>query len=251
MLRFDPGRAGLYVPGIEIVRPRGLSALYNSLVGYWKLDEASGDRADSIGSTTLTNINTVGSTAGIVYPLMANFLSSSSERLTAVTSATLNIGDIDFWAAGWGRLQTNVSGHLFGKWGGTTTNREWVLYYDNATTKMNFYVAYPTGQVASIAQSGTLATGTSYFFMCWHDSVNNTINLQVSNGTIASASHTGGVYGTSTVNFEVGAAAAAGFWNGRMGPIMLGKNYIPTADERTFLMNAGNGGRTLEAMKDY
>lgn len=33
-------------------------------LAYWKLDEASGNRADSVGSYTMTDNNTVGSTAG-------------------------------------------------------------------------------------------------------------------------------------------------------------------------------------------
>ena len=34
------------------------SALYTNLIAYWKLDEASGNRADSKGSNTLTDTNT-------------------------------------------------------------------------------------------------------------------------------------------------------------------------------------------------
>lgn len=41
-------------------------ALTDNIVAYWKLDETSGDRADSAGSYTLTDNNTVGSGTGII-----------------------------------------------------------------------------------------------------------------------------------------------------------------------------------------
>ena len=39
-------------------------ALTDNLVSYWKLDESSGNAADSVGSNTLTNTNTVTYSAG-------------------------------------------------------------------------------------------------------------------------------------------------------------------------------------------
>lgn len=40
--------------------------LLNGLVAYWKMDEASGTRSDSIGNYTLTDNNTVGSATGLI-----------------------------------------------------------------------------------------------------------------------------------------------------------------------------------------
>jgi len=41
-------------------------ALTDQIVAYWKLDEASGNAADSVGSITLTNTNTVTYTTGVI-----------------------------------------------------------------------------------------------------------------------------------------------------------------------------------------
>jgi hypothetical protein len=77
--------------------------------------------------------------------------------------------------------------------------------------------------------------------VAWHDSVGNTINIQVNNGTADSAAHNLGVfYGTAP--FAIGArdAAAADYWDGLIDEVGFWKRVL-TADERTTLYNGGNG----------
>ena len=62
-------------------------ALTDSLVAYWRLDEASGNRADQIGGYTLTDTNTVGSGTGNISALAADFVAASSETLASTSSA--------------------------------------------------------------------------------------------------------------------------------------------------------------------
>ncbi len=59
----------------------GGSTLPNGLVSYWKLDEASGARADILGAYNLSDINTVGSAAGM-HNLGASFTAINQESLT-------------------------------------------------------------------------------------------------------------------------------------------------------------------------
>lgn len=66
-------------------------------VSRWKLNESSGDRADSVGSNTLTDINTVASAAGQFSENAADFERDNSERFSAADSASLSItGDMSF-----------------------------------------------------------------------------------------------------------------------------------------------------------
>jgi hypothetical protein len=71
-------------------------ALTDNLISYWKFDEASGNRADSHGSNTLTDVNTVGSATGILNN-GADFEASSSERLTR-SAQTWGIANAWTWA---------------------------------------------------------------------------------------------------------------------------------------------------------
>lgn len=61
-------------------------ALSTNLVSYWKLDEASGNAADSVGSNTLTNTNTATYSAGKLSNAV-NFVAGSTQKLSK-TSAT-------------------------------------------------------------------------------------------------------------------------------------------------------------------
>lgn len=57
-------------------------ALTDNLISYWKLDESSGNAADSVGSNTLTNNNTVTYSAGKINN-GANFVAASTQWLSA------------------------------------------------------------------------------------------------------------------------------------------------------------------------
>lgn len=74
-------------------------ALTDGLVSYWKLDEASGTRADSHGSNDLTDNNTVGSTTGKINDA-ANFVLANSEYLSSAAS-TLDCGTGSMTHAFW------------------------------------------------------------------------------------------------------------------------------------------------------
>jgi hypothetical protein len=59
--------------------------MLDGLVAYWKLDEASGSRADTVGGYTLTDNNTVTQTTGIISNA-ASFAAASSESLSYATA---------------------------------------------------------------------------------------------------------------------------------------------------------------------
>lgn len=60
-------------------------AVIDNLLSYWKLDEASGNRADAHGSDTLTDNNTVAAVTGIINN-GADFTAASNESLSHATS---------------------------------------------------------------------------------------------------------------------------------------------------------------------
>ncbi len=217
----------------------GTSNLYTKLVAFWKLDEASGNRADSIGTNTLVDTNTVTSNTGLVYATAAEFTAANSERLTIADNTVLSTGDVDF---------------AFGCW----------VYWTGSGTqvflsKYSDYQLYTTGaptllwQIPSAAAGSRSVTGFTtnawHWAFCWHDAANNVLGVSLNNGTPNTGATTGAPADTNAA-FNLGSQQAGVYFNGRIGPAMMWKNYIPTAAEQTFLYNAG-AGRTLAAIQAY
>jgi hypothetical protein len=74
-------------------------ALTDNLVHYWKFDELSGDAADSVGSLTLTNTNTVTYVSGLINN-GANFVRVTDQKLATTTDifgSTLTAYSINLW----------------------------------------------------------------------------------------------------------------------------------------------------------
>jgi hypothetical protein len=83
-------------------RPAGGNGLLTGLVGYWRMNEASGDALDVVGGCTLTDVGGVGSAAGLVYPLARTFDGSTQGLNRAATvPAALQMGNTTWTFAAW------------------------------------------------------------------------------------------------------------------------------------------------------
>jgi hypothetical protein len=85
------------------------SPFLTSLVGYWKLDEASGTRSDSVGASHLTDNNTVTSATGKVGDA-GQFVKVNQESLSVTDNAALSVGGTDFSIQCWFNPVTAVAG---------------------------------------------------------------------------------------------------------------------------------------------
>lgn len=250
MLILRPGETeeNLFSRGVSIYRPHGISALYNSLLAFWKLDEVSGNRADSIGANTLVDNNTVTSNTGIVYPLAAEFLIANSERLTIVDNVALSISNINFWLAAWVRPDAIANGMIIGKASAdSTAGFEYALYL-YSTGEVGFITSDGATFSAVKSGAGTIAVSTQYLVVGYHNSATSKIGISVNGGAAIEATRTQTPTNT-TKGFAVGGVGAS-FCSMRCGPAMFGKSYLINAGDLAYLYNSGLG-RTLEAMKDY
>ena len=211
------------------------SGLLTSLMAYWKLDEASGTRSDSYGANHLTDVNTVTQAAGKLS-YAAQFTAVNAERLTIADNAALSMGDIDFTLCCWVYFDTLPVSGLIAKWNGTAD--EYAIYYDGGG-RIRFGVDGGGGLVTVPADAlGTPSTSTWYFIVAWHDSVANTINIQVNNGTINTAAHSVGVNNSDGI-FRLGEISLV-YLNGRMDGVGVWKRVL-TQSERQYLYNTGSG----------
>lgn len=140
-------------------------ALTDNLVAFWKLDESSGNAADSVGSFTLTNRGTTTYTAGLINN-GADFGSANTTKALN-TSNTLGIDGGAMSISLWVKLNTEIPS---GTWSlavqqnlTSTKTGYWFRYYYNSGTP---YLEWERWRNNSADQRGTytVSLGTS----TWH-----------------------------------------------------------------------------------
>lgn len=169
--------------------------------------------------------------------LATQFTFASSQYLSHATNASLETGDVDFTVAAWVYLDTiSADRPIMARWdNGTSSLREYRLWYDQASGKMKFEVWNFSGPTFAIATStATITTGTWYFVVGQHDSVNDLVSCQVNNGTAGTAAHSTGIT-ANTVDFM-------------LGRLQAGTTYMDGRIERAgFWKSAASGGGVLSA----
>lgn len=246
--------APLYLPTMALDGERVPSAKFNEamhllnnhigglkgdLVSYWTLNEASGTRADSYGSNNLTDNATVTGAAGKLST-SSQFTAANSEYLSVADNSDLSMGDVDFTITGWAYLDSlGTARGALGKWG---TSREYLVSVSTGN-QMQFFVTSDGTSGTAVSVTGTtvtLTTATWYFVKAWHDSVGNTINIQVNDGTIHTTAHTLGVFnGTSELRLGSN-EVAPNHWNGRLDDWAIWRKALSGA-QGTTLYNGGVG----------
>jgi hypothetical protein len=217
------------------------TTLTDNLVGYWNLNKTGGTYSDSVNGNNLTETGgTVNTAVGVVNNAAAL---TGTSYLSVNDNATLSTGDIDFTIGGWVYLTSKSANKgLFGKFTTTSNQREYLVYYDSGSDRFRFNVS-SNGTAATILTAnngGAPSLNTWYYVVGWHDSVNNTLNIQVNNGTADSVSYSSGVFDGTTA-FAIGAFnGAANILSGRVDAVGLWKRVL-TVGERTTLYNSGAG----------
>lgn len=217
----------------------------SSLVSVWELNEASGNAVDAHGSNTLTETSgTIDAAAGKISGCR-DFEAGDTEYFTVADNAGLSAGDVDFTLTAWVNAESlgAVNRDIIAKWGSNNAVREYIFGY-TATDRFRFTVrdtGNATNTTVEANNLGAPSTGTWYFIVAWHDSVANTLNIQVNNGTVDSTSYSGGIQ-DSTAGFAIGARVDGpqAYWDGLIDQCSLWKRVL-TSGERTSLWNGGAG----------
>ena len=239
------GKRVIRPPGLKMLRQEVASAppstLLSSLKAYWKLDEASGTRADSSGNSN--NLSATG-TVSTVIGKVGNAIQSSitPTYLSGPSSTSLSFGDSDFEIAGWFKMPSNVdftipifnkndaSGVLPGFEYGIIVSYDlgnifwWIVGDSSSNTTLE--IAMPSA-------------GAWHFIDVYHDSVNNKLGVAIDGGAFTLTDHTLGSY-SSTNPFVLGYERS-----GRVSDMIADElgiwGRLLTAAERTSLYNGGSG----------
>lgn len=218
--------------------------LLDKLVSYWPLDEQSGNRRDLVGNNTLTDNATVtgnpGPSSNLV--LASQFTALNTEYLSITSNSSLQTGDIDFTWCFWVYLDSITGQMMFVAKYGSAGFREYLVGLNGAGTRWLIEVS-SDGTAAVSNAAGTLVPTTTawHFLVAWHDSINDTLNLQVDNDTLGSTAYSSGVFvGTEDLRIGFGNAAGDTATNGRICGVGFWKRVLD-ASERTWLYKDGIG----------
>lgn len=226
----------------------GPSSLLTGIVSYWKMDEASGTRVDSVLTTgnDLADNNTVTQNPGKIAGA-GQFTAANSEFLSRASNASLQTGDIAFTWAGWVYLDSLVNGTMLAKWGTDAGSREYISFFnhdDHAPNDRFTFGVSTDGNAGTFVDATTFgapSTATWYHLGMWHDPTANTINIRVNNGAANSAAFATGVRsGATTFVFGRLGSASLYYLNGRWDEVGFWKRLL-TDQEWTTLYNGGNG----------
>jgi hypothetical protein len=224
------GKVGVRYGGLGVA-----PSLLDNLVAYWKLDETSGPRIDSAGSSNLADNGGVGSATGKVGNAASfdgsNYLSLTSNSNVQITG--------DFTIACWVYLATLTTTRQMFVTKDNSSDREYILYIaiDNRFT-------FRIHSVGTLINSATAAQDTWYFLLGDYRASDNRIRLIVNNGTPNTL--TGSNSATvGSAEFQIGAREFIGFEEpvlsgGRIDEVGIWKRLLTPA-EISILYNSGSG----------
>jgi hypothetical protein len=217
----------------------------SGLVAYWKLNETSGTRNDSVGGLHLTDNNTVGTATGKACSSSAAFVAANQEYLGTTDNATLSVaGATSFMFAAWVYIDDKTASRtVMAK---ATTSDEYLLFYNSALDRYEFMFADAglTYRRVPANTYGSPATNTWTLVIGWYDAGAGTVNIQVNNGAVDSASTGGATPYDGTGTFQIGAYRPASTplsWSGLIDEAGFWKSTVLDSSGRSQIWNGGIG----------
>lgn len=211
-------------------------ALSDNQVSYWKLDESSGNAADSAGSITLTNNNSVSFVSGKINN-GADFGSSNTNKTftgnSALTRAQIKAG---YTVSAWVKFSTVNNGR--GIVGMVRSDGDYA----------NFELRYTTGfQLRVYANPDNIVGTTSATTGVWYHVVGtydgSTLKLYVNGSLEASKSYSYATLGDSGQNQTVIGSGLGGEYTSAIIDEVGVWSRALSDSEVTELYNSGNGNQ--------
>lgn len=245
MLRVAQRIGGLpYVPNVAAMG--GGNGLLNSLIAYYKLDEAAGanDATDAhTGGLTLTQAGSPDSAAGKLGT--SRVFNNTDYFARAGDDAQFSTGDVDFTISAWVYMPAvNANKTIVSKYQIDGNQREYLLYWnynDHAPNSRFSFTISPNGTTTTTLDAttfGAASINTWYHVVAWHDSVNDLLGISI-NGVADTVAYSSGVF-DSTGRFSLGVV-----WNGASVTFQMTGNV----DEVGFWKSVAGGGGVLTAVQ--
>lgn len=203
--------------------------LSNGLVGYWKMNETSGNASDSSSNNhTLTNTGTA-TFVSAKYANGTDLESGSSQYFYIADNTTLSIAS-DLTITAWIKPESVTAATHFdiaGKWDGANESYLLAQYGD----ELRFYIDSSSNYTETSATN--LTTGTFYHVTARYISSTSTAEIYV-NGVLQAASTNGTIpasIGDDAGRFQIGAedstTSATNFYDGIIDDVRLFTSSVP------------------------
>ena len=214
--------------------------LIEDLKAFWKLGEVSGTRADSIGSNTLTDNNTVTSATGIIGN-GAQFERDNSEHFSLADNDDMSMGAANFSFNLW--LKPNNASEqsgLFGKYDNVSNGDEYFCYRRSDDTI--WFVTFGGASRTNNESTGTVDEDVLTMLTITYTTSTKTSRIYFDAGTAEDFVHNEDPIDQDSV-FYMGKnidQQASGYYDGLMDEVGVWKKVL-TAAEITELYNSGAG----------
>lgn len=228
-------------------------AMRDNLVSWWKLDEASGSRADAHGTNTLTDNNTVASATG-KQSNAGDFEAGNSEYLS-ITDASQSGLDFsgDMTVQAWVKFESLPSTNamaIISKMTGAPSGRAYFFGYDNGwhsgANRLLFFAYESSSLYTRGYYSWTPTTGVWYHLVAVYSSASQGSVTFYIDGTAQTTTHdnqTGGTIQNSSQPFRIGADDDGGvgrYFDGLIDEVAVWGRAL-SSGEVTTLYNGGSG----------
>ena len=179
----------------------------------------------------------------------SRFIANAQQGLTVNNNTTLQAGDIDFSISSFFKPTTvNSTQAIISKSSGSMgpSQREYaIIFHSSNVFRLLIRVDGTSTDYTLSTSSYTVADW--YFIHTFHDSTNNTLNIQINDGTTTSLPHNGGIL-SSTNPLLIGREGSGySFNNGTVDNTCIHKRLLTPA-EKTFMYNNKNGISYLEIL---
>ena len=211
------------------------------LISWWTLDEESGERADSHGTSDLTDNNTVTFDDG-KQGNAAEFVRANNECLSVADNASLSFGDEDFYMCGWVYIDAQIGTQdLISKWKHGTNDREYRVYYYHTNVEFRFQISANGIATTTLETSVNPVVDTWYFLQAWHSTADNKIYMSVNDANEVNIAHAGGS-NDNVSSFSLGGNKDGNTYmhSGRLDEVAI-YGRVLTGDEQEWMYNAGSG----------
>jgi len=213
-----------------------MATLQTNLVSYWKLDESSGNAADSKSSNTLTNKNTTTFVTGKINN-GANIVRASNQGFTIADNAPLSItGDMSISC--WVNYASSVQGHIVTKFGGVG-NRSFRLW-TGGTTDIQFATSSNGITLHNVVWTVALSTSTFYHLVLVYTSATHLAELFLNGVSQGTQDVTDTSIFDSTAVFGVGTESTLDSFDGKIDEVGIWSRTL-TSTEASQLYNGGSG----------
>lgn len=220
-------------------------ALIDNLVSHWKLDEVSGSRADSHGSNTLTDVNTVGSATGLINNA-AQFVLANSEVLEVASDLGITNGAISISL--WVKLINEIASGIWGFSikGDSSTHVHYSIGYEyNAGTRRAYVNRQRQNNSNNLVRANvTMGTSTWHHLVLTYDGA--TLQGYLNGTSMGTLATSGNGVSAGQETFKIG-RDSSGYPGGTLGYCDANIDEVDvwsraiTSTEVTELYNGGAG----------